>query len=174
MAATKKKALALMQKGVITYKLLSLGWDVSDHLGDGYDLLGEKDGNIVKIELKAIDLNTVQPGKNATQHVTANQIVSASHLIITLFEDIVPQASYVMNIRQLIETAGVEKNDKYGTYKKFFSTYIELAKKKSGWRSKYKSEKVRLDFDINFNPRKQEKWKLAIFKDQWLNLDTPS
>ena len=37
---TRKKALEIMQKGMITYKLANLGWDVSEHLGDGYDLLG--------------------------------------------------------------------------------------------------------------------------------------
>ena len=36
---TRKKALEIMQKGMITCKLTNLGWDVSEHYGDGFDLL---------------------------------------------------------------------------------------------------------------------------------------
>jgi len=36
---TRKKALEIMQKGMIAYKLANLGWDVSEHYGDGFDLL---------------------------------------------------------------------------------------------------------------------------------------
>jgi len=64
MLTTRKKALSVMQKGIVTYKLIGLGWDISDHLGDGYDLLGEKDGEIIKIELKAIDLTAIKKKVN--------------------------------------------------------------------------------------------------------------
>jgi len=29
-----------MHKGMISYKLANHGWDVSEHFGDGYDLIG--------------------------------------------------------------------------------------------------------------------------------------
>ena len=32
-------------------------------------------------------------------------------------------------------------------------------------------EKKFLNFDFSFNPRNVEKWKLAIFKRQWGNLE---
>ena len=59
---TRKKALEIMQKGMIAYKLANLGWDVSEHYGDGFDLLciQTQDGaqKIARIELKAIDLQS--------------------------------------------------------------------------------------------------------------------
>jgi len=42
METSRKKVLEIMQKGLVSYKLLSDGWDVSDHFGDGCDLLAEK------------------------------------------------------------------------------------------------------------------------------------
>ena len=54
MESTRKKALEIMQKGLVSYQLLSKGWDVSDHFGDGCDLIAEKAGRFIKIELKAI------------------------------------------------------------------------------------------------------------------------
>ena len=48
-----------MQKGIVIYKLFNFGWDVSDHFGDGCDLIAEKGNQFIKIELKAIDLNAM-------------------------------------------------------------------------------------------------------------------
>ena len=48
-----------MQKGMISYKLACLGWDISDHYGDGYDLLCTKNAkktHIIQLELKGIDI----------------------------------------------------------------------------------------------------------------------
>ena len=59
---TRKKSLEIMQKGIIAYKLANLGLDVSEHLGDGFDLIvpiiksGRK--RVVTIELKAVDLDS--------------------------------------------------------------------------------------------------------------------
>lgn len=56
---TRKKSLQLMQKGMISYKLACLGWDISDHYGDGYDLLCTKNAkktHIIQLELKGIDI----------------------------------------------------------------------------------------------------------------------
>ncbi len=159
-----------MQKGIVIYKLFNLGWDVSDHFGDGCDLIAEKDNQFLKIELKAIDLNAIQEGKNATQHLTANEIVTSTHLIITVFEDIQMKSNYIMSIRQFVENSGVKKYDDYDNYDSFISAYIKLSKEKSNRRKNWKGEKKRLDFDFNFNPRRIDKWRLAIFKDQWENL----
>jgi hypothetical protein len=48
---SRKKALEIMQKDIVIYKLFNLGWDVSDHFGDGCDLIAEKDNQFIKIEL---------------------------------------------------------------------------------------------------------------------------
>ena len=159
-----------MQKGVVIYKLFNLGWDVSDHFGDGCDLIAEKDNQFIKIELKAIDLNAIQEGKNATQHLTANEIVTATHLIVTVFNNIQMKSNYIMSIRQFVENSGVKKYDDYDNFDSFVSDYRKLSKEKSSRRKNWKGEKKRLDFDFNFNPRRIDKWRLAKFEDQWTNL----
>lgn len=159
-----------MQKGIVIYKLFNLGWDVSDHFGDGCDLIAEKDNQFIKIELKAIDLNAIQEGKNATQHLTANEIVTSTHLIVTVFDNIQMKSNYIMSIRQFVENSGVKKYDDYDNFDSFVSDYKKLSKEKSSRRKNWKGEKKRLDFDFNFNPRRIDKWRLAIFKDQWENL----
>ena len=160
-----------MQKGIVTYKLFNLGWDISDHFGDGCDLIAEKGNQFIKIELKAIDLNAIQKGRNATQHLTANEIVTATHFIITVFEDIQMKTNYIMSIRQFIENSGVKKYDAYdNNYDSFIADYKKLSNEKSNRRKNWKGKKQRLDFDFNFNPRHSDKWCLAKFKNQWENL----
>ena len=159
-----------MQKGLVSYKLLSEGWDVSDHFGDGCDLIAEKDCRFIKIELKAIDLRGIKKGNNATQHLSANEIVTASHLIITVFNGIEMKGNYIMNMRQFVENSGVRKYDKYSGFGEFIEEYKKLATAKSQQVKNSAVKKSRLNFDFNFNPRNAEKWKLAIFKDQWENL----
>jgi hypothetical protein len=172
METTRKKALEIMQKGFVSYKLVIEGWDVSDHLGDGFDLIAQKANRPpVKIELKAIDLQSIQKGDNATQHLSANEIVIATHLIITVFRGIEMKDNYIMNIRQFVENSGVKKYDDYSSFEEFLEEYKKLAKTKSQQAKNSESEKKRLDFDFNFNPRNDEKWKLARFKNQWQNLE---
>ena len=117
METSRKKILEIMQKGLVSYKLLSEGWDVSDHFGDGCDLIAEKAGRFVKIELKAIDLNCIKEGKHATQHLSANELVTATHLIVTIFRGIEIMGNYIMNIRQFVENSGVKKYSQYSSYK---------------------------------------------------------
>ena len=112
-----------MQKGLVSYKLMSEGWDVSDHFGDGCDLVAEKDCRFIKIELKAIDLRSIKKGNNATQHLSANEIVTASHLIITVFNGIEMKDSYIMNMRQFVENSGVRKYEKYSGFGEFIKEY---------------------------------------------------
>ena len=159
-----------MQKGVVIYRLFNLGWDVSNHFGDGCDLIAEKDNQFIKIELKAIDLNAIQEGKNATQHLTANEIVTSTHLIVTVFDNIQMKSNYIMSIRQFVENSGVKKYDDYNNFDSFVTDYRKLSKEKSSRRKNWKGEKKRLDFDFNFNPCRIDKWRLAKFKDQWTNL----
>ena len=159
-----------MQKGIVIYKLFNLGWDASDHFGDGCDLIAEKDNQFVKIELKAIDLNAIQEGKNATQHLTANEIATSTHLIITVFDNIEVKSNCIMSIRQFVENSGVKKYDDYDDFGSFVSEYRKLSKEKSNRRKNWKGEKKRLDFDFSFDPRRIDKCRLAIFKDQWENL----
>jgi hypothetical protein len=171
METSRKKALEIMQKGLVSYQLLSEGWDVSDHFGDGCDLIAEKAGRFIKIELKAIDLNSIKKGNNATQHLSANEIVTATHLIITVFNGIEMKDNYIMKIRQFVENSGVKKYDKYSSFGEFIEEYKKLATAKSQQVKNSAVEKKRLNFDFNFNPRNAEKWILAIFKDQWGNLE---
>lgn len=159
-----------MQKGLVSYKLLSQGWDISDHLGDGFDLSAEKDNRFVKIELKAIDLNSIKKGNNATQHLSANEIVNASHLIITVFKGIELKGNYIMSMRQFVENSGVKKYNKYKSYSEFIAEYKKLALANSTRVKNNKSDKKRLNFDFSFNPDRIKKWKFSIFQDQWKNI----
>jgi hypothetical protein len=171
MESTRKKALEIMQKGLVSYQLLSKGWDVSDHFGDGCDLIAEKAGRFIKIELKAIDLNSIKKGKNATQHLSGNEIVTATHLIVSVFNGVETIETYIMTIRQFVENSGVKKYDKYENFEDFMVKYKELAISKSGRVKNSEVEIKRLDFDLSFNPRHIEKWKLAKFKNRWENLE---
>jgi len=171
MESSRKKVLEIMQKGLVSYKLLSEGWDVSDHFGDGCDLIAEKAGRFIKIELKAIDLNSIKKGKNATQYVSANELVCATHLIVTVLKSIEFQGNFIMNIRQFVENSGVKKYDKYNSYAEFIEDYKKMTFAKSR-QVKGSSGKIeRLDFDFSFNPSIIENWKLYRFKDQWENLE---
>jgi hypothetical protein len=170
METSRKKALEIMQKGLVSYKLLSEGWDVSEHFGDGCDLVAEKDCRFIKIELKAIDLSSIKKGNYATQQLSANEIVTASHLIITVFNGIEMKDNYIMNMRQFVENSGVRKFKKFSNFEEFIVKYKKLAIAKSQQVKNTPVKKNRLNFDFNFNPRNAEKWKLAKFKDQWENL----
>ncbi len=170
METSRKKALEIMQKGITIYHLLCNEYDVSDHFGDGFDLIAEKEKKFVKIELKAIDLNSIKNGNRATQYVSANEIVIATHLIITVFKGVEINANYIMSIRQFVENSGVKKFDEYKCFEEFIAEYKELAVEKSKKVKNSGREKSRLDFDFNFNPSKTEEWRFASFKDQWGNL----
>jgi hypothetical protein len=76
-----------------------------------------------------------------------------------------------MSIRQFVKNSGVKKYKSYKNYESFLSDYKGLAKTKSARRKNPKDKMERLDFDINFSPRHTEKWRLAIFKEQWENLE---
>ncbi|MBC2696721.1 MAG: hypothetical protein HF982_15880 [Desulfobacteraceae bacterium] len=160
-----------MHKGLVSYKLLSEGWDISDHFGDGFDLISEKDNRFLKIELKAIDLNSIKKGKAATQHLSANEIITATHLIVTVFKGIETIGNYIMSIRQFVENSGVKKYIKYSTYAEFIKEYKKLSLAKSQQVKNSKTKIERLDIDFSFNPDKIKKWKFAKFKDQWINLE---
>jgi hypothetical protein len=169
---TRKKILEAMQKGIVAYKLATLEWDVGQYYGDGYDLIAEKDQKVAKIELKAIDLQMIATGKRVTQHVTANEIVTATHLVISVFQSNQIENSYVMTMQQFIENSGVRKYQKFGNYSEFLEAYKKLAATNS---SQHKGankgkKKERSDFDINFKPEKIKNWKLYIFKEQWNNI----
>jgi len=96
---TRKKTLEIMHKGIICYKLANLGWDVSEHLGDGYDLLGVTTQAgaqiVVKIELKAVDFNSYFGKKGFSQSASENEISTASHLIISIFKGIEPEGHFM-------------------------------------------------------------------------------
>lgn len=171
MESTRKKALEIMQKGLVSYQLLSKGWDVSDHFGDGCDLIAEKAGRFIKIELKAIDLSSIKMGKNATQYLSAIEIVTATHLIISVFNGIETIETYIMTIRQFVENSGVKKFDQYENFEDFMDTYKGLAKANSRRVRNSPDKRIRLSFDLSFNPRDIGKWKLAKFKNRWGNLE---
>jgi len=59
----------------------------------------------------------------------------------------------------------------YGSFGEFIGAYKKLAKEKAKLVKGTVVENKRLNFDFSFNPGDPEKWKLAVFKDRWENLD---
>lgn len=160
-----------MQKGMVAYKLLGLGWDLSEHLGEGYDFLGEKYGEVIKVSIKAIDLNAVPSAKKVTRHVTADEINCSTHLIITLFNDVNVQASYIMTMRQFIERYEIQENRKSRVYDDFFAVYLRPMVRKFQLFRKFNSKKNPLEFTLHCKPNKEVQWRLEVFREQWNNLD---
>lgn len=159
-----------MQRGIVTYQLILLGWQVSSHLGDGYDLVLLKDDRQAKVELKAIDLAAIKTGNNATQHLSANEVVSATHLIITVFEKIGLRANFIMTMRQFVENIGSKKSTQYQDYGQFLEDYRGQAKVKAT-QKKGLAILPRLDIDFSFNLKRIQDWKLSDFENRWDNLE---
>ncbi len=177
---TRKKALEIMQKGMITYKLTNLGWDVSEHYGDGFDLLclQTQDGaqKIARIELKAIDLQSYsEKAKSFSQSISPNEIVAATHLIISIFNEIEPKGHFVMSIQQAFNAVKNKGTSKFEQYK-YFSTFQEAAREISQKKilhrkgNREKLTRLALDVGCTFKKFYEGKWELGIFKDRWDNL----
>ena len=109
-----------------------------------YYICGNLERNIIKIELKAVDLNAIQAGKNATQHLTANEIVTSTHLIITVFDGIQMKSNYIMSICQFVENSGVKKYNDYDNYDLFISDYTKLSNEQSNRRKNCNKDKLGL------------------------------
>ncbi len=163
--------MEIMQKGLVSYKLLSEGWYVSDHFGDGCDLIAEKAGRFVKIELKAIDLNSIKKGDNATQHLSANEIVTATHLIITVFKGIEMKDNYIMNIRQFVENSGVKKYNNYSSFGEFIEKYKKLAAAKSQQVKNFRVKKNDWILILILIPAILKNGNYPRFKNHWGNIE---
>jgi len=171
METSRKKALEIMQKGLVAYQMIGEGWDVSDHFGDGCDLIAEKKSGFRKIELKAIDLKAIKKNGRATQSLSANEIVNSTHLIVSVFNGIFHDSTYIMTIRQFVENSGVKKFDDYESYEAFIEDYKIRSTLKSQQKKNTTGRQDRLNFDMNFDPKKIENWCLYGFKDKWDNLE---
>jgi len=177
---TRKKALEIMQKGMIAYELANSGWDVSEHYGDGFDLLclQTQDGvqNIARIELKAIDLQSYsKKAKSFSQSISPNEIATATHLIVSMFNRIEPKGHFVMSIQQAFEAVKNKGTSKFKQYKDFtaFHSVASGVAQKKALRRKGNLEKLprlALDIGCTFTKFNKDKWELEIFKNQWGNL----
>lgn len=182
---TRKKSIQIMQKGIVSYKLACIGWDISDHYGDGYDLLciytKNETPHIIKLELKGVDINYSETSPGFSQSVSQNEISTASHLIISLFEGISPLGHYIMTMGQMFDKkidAVSDNNIKFSGYNNF-NEYrkdaIQATKQKIKTRkgqTKDEDKPPRLDIDIGCTAKKyREKiWFLHEFYDNWNNL----
>jgi hypothetical protein len=167
---TRKKALEIMQKGIVIYKLVNSGWDVSEHFGDGYDLIAFKDKNTVKIELKAIDLNAIKDGNKATQHLTANEIISSTHIILTIFNHVDVISTYIMSVSQFVDVSLPRTYlNEYKNFQEFLPEYISLATEQRN-RKKGDQKGPRLDFDIYYNNENSKRFRYSSFHEKWDNL----
>ena len=167
-----------MHKGMISYKLANIGWDVSEHFGDGFDLVATKTQNnkshLIKIELKAVDL--LSYAKNATgfsQAISANEIVAATHLIISIFEGINSKGHFIMSIEQAFNAKKkTKKFVRFKNFQKYREDTAQAVQTKINNRKGNKDVTVRLSIDIGctLNKYKQEKWDFETFRDKWENL----
>jgi hypothetical protein len=179
---TRKKAIQVMQKGIISYKLACLGWDISDHYGDGYDLLcintSKKTPHIVQLELKGVDINFSKESPGFSQSLSPNEISTASHLIVSVFDGIRPLSHHIMTLNQMFMNKKTKtKSTKfsiYDTFSQYREDAIKYTKIKVSTRKGQKNDKTeeRLNMDIGCTPNqsKNEKWFLQEFKNQWKNL----
>ncbi|MEA1898817.1 MAG: hypothetical protein U9N53_14250 [Bacteroidota bacterium] len=176
---TRKKSLEIMHKGMISYQLANLGWDVSEHLGDGYDLLGvttQAGSQIVaKIELKAVDIHSYLEKASFSQAVSENEISTATHLIISIFNVIKPEGHFIMSLEQAFNEMKAKRTKKFAQYKNFHTfqkAAMKISRKKILFRKGNKEKLTRLALDIGctFKKFNEDKWELGIFKGRWDNL----
>lgn len=177
---TRKKALEIMQKGMIAYKLGGLGWDISEHYGDGYDLIGMKTINssqiISRIELKAIDFSSYSSSASGfSQAISPNEIFAATHLIISIFNEIEPGGHFIASIQQAFESVKNKGTKKYEEYENFidFQEAARAVSQKKAQRKKGSTEEIqRLSLDIGCTFKKFDRgeWEFSVFKDCWNNL----
>ena len=178
METTRRKSLEVMHKGMISYKLAYLGWDVSDHYGDGYDLIAVKKQenmcSLVKIELKAVDLSTYsKKARGFSQAVSVNEIVAATHIIVSLFDGISPKGHFIMTMKQAFEAKRkTRKYSKFKNFQEYRRASAQVARTNVSNRKGSKEETIRLSLDIGstFNRYEQGKWDCWSFKDKWENL----
>ncbi len=177
---TRKKTLQIMHKGMISYKLSNLGWDVSEHLGDGYDLLCTKktpNSYIIQIELKGIDISSYsEKATGFSQSLSENEISTASHLIVSIFEGIHPSGHYIMTLRQMFDKIKGKGTNKYARFKSFYEyrekaseLALEKANRKKG--EKKKLDRMFIDIGCSFKKYKSSRWELEEFSDKWANLE---
>ncbi len=180
---TRKKSLQVMQKGIISYKLSCNGWDVSDHYGDGYDLLcintSKKTPRIIQLELKGVDINYSETSPGFSQSISQNEISTASHLIVSLFDGTAILGHYIMTLNQMfikkITKTKTSKFSKYVNFMQYREDAIQVTKKKIMLRkgqNRDKNKLPRLDIDIGCTSTmfKNNNWFLSDFLDQWDNL----
>lgn len=177
---TRKKALEIMQKGMVAYKLGSLGWDISEHYGDGYDLIGIKSTNgkqiISRIELKAIDFNSYRENASSfSQAISPNEFFAATHLIISIFNGIEAKGHFIASVQQVfdsVKSKGTKKYEEYESFLDFQEAARIVAQKKANRKKGSKEEIARLALDIGcaFNKFMQNKWELCVYKECWDNL----
>lgn len=180
---TRKKAIQVMQKGLVSYKLACLGWNISDHYGDGYDLLCIKTSkdipHIIQLELKGVDINFSNVSPGFSQSLSQNEISTASHLIISIFEGINPLGHYIMTLNQMFvsrKTKTKNNSKKFAEYENFDqyrNDAIRATKEKVKTRKGQQKDKpTRLNMDIGCTPNiyKKNKWFLQEFLNQWDNL----
>ena len=169
-----------MHKGMISYFLASKGWDVSDHLGDGYDLLCVKKQDepiVVQIELKGVDISSYSESTSGfSQSISANEIATASHLVVSIYDNITPLGHYIMTLSQLFEKIkekGTSKYSDYTTFQQYRGRASKIASKNAVRKKGQKKEQNRMSIDIGCGFKKYEngKWELEVYKDCWDNLE---
>lgn len=175
---TRKKALEMMQKGIIVYQLNHLGWEISEHFGDGFDLIGvtTKKGKLTlaKIELKAVDLSSYAPNaKGFSQAISENEIFAATHLIVTIFKGIEPKNHYILSVKQAFNIKKkTQKFREFNDYKAFqeavkYTAQLKIANRKGMQK---KVSRLAMDIGCSFKKYNEGKWELQDFEGKWCNL----
>jgi hypothetical protein len=173
---TRKKALEVMQKGIVSYYLATQAppWDVAEHFGDGYDLVVMQKDRVKRIELKAIDLKCIScKSKSFTQSVSPNEVVNATHVIISVFDGVELAGNYIMTLPQLFEQyANTGKFSKYcdfGVYRKACQFAVQVKSQNTKGLAG-KPDRLNLDISCSIEKFHKDDWKLALYKECWENL----
>jgi len=175
---SRKKHLEKFQRGLVIYKLMKLGWELSEHHGDGYDLVGVKSNGttekIVKLELKAIDLSALKDNDTFSQNISEYEIIKSTHIIISIFDDINPQKHYVASIEEVFNRVKDKKTKKFSEYANF-SDYKakvnqQVIKSTNTTKGSGKAKNNRLKIDVGHKYSKIDKWVLSGFENKWEDL----
>ena len=132
---------------------------------------------VVQIELKSVDISSYSESMPGfSQSISVNEIATASHLIVTIYDNITPLGHYIMTLSQLFEKIKEKNTDKYSDYT-IFQQYrgiaSEVAFRNAGRKKGQKKEPKRMSIDIGCGFKKYQmgKWELEVYNGSWDNLE---
>jgi hypothetical protein len=107
--------------------------------------------------------------------ISPNEIFAATHLIISIFNEIESGGHFIASIQQAFESIKNKGTKKYKEYENFidFKEAARAVSQKKAQRKKGSTEEIqRLSLDIGCTFKKFDRgeWEFSVFKERWNNL----